>query len=136
MIGHLSEKLPRPEEMKPDAYQRNIAARAFDVARYVLFFGIPTGVGQVTSIRTLERQIRRLKASEYAEVREIAGEIAEACSAPPACAWDESAGLSRLLLRSPAMSIRMSTRPSRGGIWNSGPARIFHLQRGATEWSA
>jgi hypothetical protein len=28
-----------------------------------LFFGIPTGVGQVTSIRTLERQIRRLKAS-------------------------------------------------------------------------
>ena len=79
-----SERLPRPEEMKPDAYQRNITARAFDVARYVLFFGIPTGVGQVTSIRTLERQIRRLKASEYAELREIAGEMAEACAAPPA----------------------------------------------------
>jgi thymidylate synthase ThyX len=91
MIGHLSEKLPRPDAMKPEMYQRNIAARAFDVARYVLFFGIPTGVGQVTSIRTLERQIRRLKASEYAEIREIAGEIAEACSAPPACAWNESA---------------------------------------------
>ena len=74
--------------MKPDAYQRNIAARAFDVARYALFFGIPTGVGQVTSIRTLERQIRRLKASEYAEVRELAEEIAAACAAPPACVWD------------------------------------------------
>src|SRR5437868_511026 len=47
MVEHLTEKLPRPEEMKPDAYQRNIAARAFDVARYMLFFGIPTGVGQV-----------------------------------------------------------------------------------------
>ena len=87
---HLREKLPRPEEMKPDAYDRNITARAFDVARYVLFFGIPTGVGQVTSIRTLERQIRRLKASEYAEIRELADEIAAACSAPPACPWDEA----------------------------------------------
>jgi thymidylate synthase ThyX len=88
IVEHLTEKLPRPEDMKPDAYQRNIAARAFDVARYTLFFGIPTGVGQVTSIRTLERQIRRLKASEYTEVRELASEIAEACSQPPACAWD------------------------------------------------
>ena len=58
--------------MKPDAYERNIAARAFDVARYLLFLGIPTGVGQVISIRTLERQIRRLKASEYVELRELA----------------------------------------------------------------
>jgi thymidylate synthase ThyX len=87
IVEYLTEKLPRPDDMKPDAYQRNIAARAFDVARYTLFFGIPTGVGQVTSIRTLERQIRRLKASEYAEVRELASEIAEACSQPPACAW-------------------------------------------------
>jgi outer membrane receptor protein involved in Fe transport len=40
--------------MTEDAYERNLAARAFDVARYVLFLGVPTGVGQVTSIRTLE----------------------------------------------------------------------------------
>ena len=87
---HLTEKLPRPEDMKLDAYLRNIAARAFDVARYTLFFGIPTGVGQVTSIRTLERQIRRLKASEYAEIRCLADEIAAACAQPPECRWDES----------------------------------------------
>jgi thymidylate synthase ThyX len=90
MRSFLSEKLPRPEDMKPDAYERNIAARAFDVARYTLFFGISTGVGQVTSIRTLERQIRRLKASEYAEVREVAGEIAAACAAPPAYALNSA----------------------------------------------
>ncbi len=58
-----------PADMKPDAYRRNLAARAFDVARYLLFWGVPTNVGQVTSIRTLEKQIRRLKASEYAELR-------------------------------------------------------------------
>lgn len=85
MVQHLSERLPRPETMKPDAYGRNIAARAFDVARYLLFWGIPTGIGQVTSIRTLERQIRRLKASEYEEVRSLAVEIAEACAKPPVC---------------------------------------------------
>src|SRR6185437_15651384 len=87
---YLGERLPRPEDMKPEVYRRNIAARAFDVARYVLFFGIPTGVGQVTSIRTLERQIRRMKASEYAELREIAGEMTAACAAPPACVWNET----------------------------------------------
>ncbi len=88
--AHLREKLPRPESMKPEAYARNIAARAFDVARYCLFWGVPTNVGQVTSIRTLEKQIKRLRVSEFAEVRELGQEIAEACAAPPACVWDEA----------------------------------------------
>ena len=83
MVHHLSAQLPRPESMQPGAYQRNIAARAFDVARYVLFLGIPTGVGQVTSIRTLERQIRRWKAAPYEELRQIGAETAAACALPP-----------------------------------------------------
>jgi thymidylate synthase ThyX len=83
MIEHLSEQLPRPAAMDEAAYMRNIAARAFDVARYCLFWGIPTGVGQVTSIRTLERQIRRLKSSGFQELRELAHEIADACTRPP-----------------------------------------------------
>ena len=89
LVEHLTRQLPRPEAMKLDAYQRNIAARAFDVARYLLFLGIPTGVGQLTSIRTLERQIRRLKSSSYAEVRQLGAETAAACAAPPACVWFE-----------------------------------------------
>ena len=88
---YLAERLPRPEAMKPEMYKRNITARAFDVARYLLCFGIPTGVGQVTSIRTLERQIRRLKTSEYQEVRELAGEIAEAVPRRPSCQWEQAA---------------------------------------------
>jgi thymidylate synthase ThyX len=83
VAAYLTEKLPRPESMKPEAYKRNIAARAFDVARYLLFLGIPTGVGQVTSIRTMERQIRRWKASPYAELRDLGREAAEACARPP-----------------------------------------------------
>ncbi|MEP6715099.1 MAG: FAD-dependent thymidylate synthase [Terriglobia bacterium] len=88
MDAWLREKLPCPETMKPAAWARNIAARAFDVARYLLFWGVPTNVGQVTSIRTLEKQIRRLRVSEFGEVRELGLEIAEACAEPPECSWD------------------------------------------------
>ena len=91
MAAHLETQLPKPDGMKPDAYKRNLAARAFDVARYMLPFGIPTGVGQVTSIRTLEKQIRRLKASEFQELREIGQELAVACAAAPECTWHDDA---------------------------------------------
>jgi len=88
VFAWMTERLPRPEEMKPDAYRRNLAARAFDVARYLLFWGVPTNVGQVTSIRTLEKQIKRFRASEYMEVRSLGEELAAACAAPPDCVWD------------------------------------------------
>jgi len=87
----LEARLPRPADMKPEPYRRNLAARAYDVARYLLFWGVPTNVGQVTSIRTLEKQIRRLKAAEYQELREVADEIAQACAAEPDCVWDSNA---------------------------------------------
>ncbi|MGD0200603.1 MAG: FAD-dependent thymidylate synthase [Bryobacteraceae bacterium] len=90
MVEHLRSRLPRPADMKPDAYERNIAARAFDVARYLLFLGVPTNVGQVVSLRTLEKQVRRLKASAYAELRGLAGEIAEACTRPSECLSDDA----------------------------------------------
>ncbi len=83
----LAAALPCPPEMRPESWRRNIAARAFDVARYLLFWGVPTNLGQVTSIRTLEKQVRRLKASEYAELRGLADEIAAACAAEPDCVW-------------------------------------------------
>src|ERR1700689_284450 len=85
---YLTGTLPRPESMKPDAYARNIAARAFDVARYLLFWGVPTNVGQVTSIRTLEKQIKRLRISEFAEVRKLGEEMAQACASSPDCVWN------------------------------------------------
>ena len=89
VFDYLCEKLPRPQEMKPEAYQRNVAARAFDVARYLLFWGVPTNIGQVTSIRTLEKQIKRLRVSEYEEVRSLGEEILAACAAQPDCVWTD-----------------------------------------------
>lgn len=90
MFAWYQEQLPRPDDMKPEAYKRNLAARAFDVARYCLFWGIPTGVGQVVSIRTLEKQVRRLRASTYGELRELGDEIAAACAQPAVCGWTAS----------------------------------------------
>lgn len=87
MVAALKERLARPPEMSAQAYERAVAARAYDVARYLLCLGVPTSVGQVTSIRTLEKQIRRLRVSPYAELREIAEEMAQACSSPAACTW-------------------------------------------------
>jgi len=91
-FAYLKQQLPRPEAMKEAAYERNLAARAFDVARYLLFWGIPTNIGQVTSIRTLERQIRRMKASPYAELREIGEETAAACASLDVCRLEPEDG--------------------------------------------
>ncbi len=88
LVEYLTTLHPRPVEMKEGAYQRTIAARAYDVARYLLFLGISTNIGQVTSIRTLEKQMQRLGASRYGEVRDLASEMHEACAAPPACPWN------------------------------------------------
>lgn len=81
----LSESNPMPDGMKPAAYQRTIRARALDSARYLLPAGIPTNVGQVTSIRTLEKQMQRLGVSRYREVRSIAREMHAALARPPQC---------------------------------------------------
>ena len=87
----LAARLPRPDDMKPDAYRRNLAARAFDVARYLLFWGMPTNVGQVTSIRTLEKQIRRLKASSMRNCANWATRSRRPARAEPDCVWDANA---------------------------------------------
>ncbi len=92
--AHLNSVHPCPEQMKPETYRRNLAARAFDVARYLLPLGITTGVGQVTSIRTLEKQIKRFRASEFQELRELGEELTLACRVAPSCPWNLNADLS------------------------------------------
>ncbi len=121
----LSDRLPRPDEMKREAYARNIAARAFDVARFLLPFGIPTGIGQVTSIRTLERQVRRLKASEYSELREIGAELADACAAPAVCVWDEALPNESVAPTLARHLSRMNMHPECARIYWPGRSNIF-----------
>ena len=88
LVASLSDANPKPRSMSVARYRRTINARAFDVARYLLLAGLPTNVGQVTSIRTLEKQMRRMGVSEYPEVRSIAEEMHAACGAVPGCSLD------------------------------------------------
>ncbi len=91
VVESLTDRHPKPKAMSPAAYRRTINARAYDVARYLLVGGIATNVGQVTSIRTLEKQMRRMGVSQYSEVRSLAAELHDACGSPPACGLDEGA---------------------------------------------
>ncbi len=88
----LTEREPRPESMKPADYQRTIAARAFDVTRYLLPLAAKTNVGQVVSIRTLEKQITRLLSSQLPELRLIADDLKDACQRAPMNLWGELSG--------------------------------------------
>jgi thymidylate synthase ThyX len=88
----LGEQTPRPEEMKEADYKRTIAARAFDITRYLLPLAVRTNVGQVVSIRTLEKQITRLLSSQLPELRLIGEDLKEACQRPPMNLWGELSG--------------------------------------------
>lgn len=83
---------PRPADMEEAVYDRTIAARAFDVTRYLLPLAVRTNVGQVVSIRTLEKQITRLLSSHLPELRAIGEELTEACQRPPMNLWGELSG--------------------------------------------
>ena len=81
----LRERVARPEEMKLEAYERTLKARAFDVARYLLPLATNTSLGQIVNARTLETQISRLLSSPVAEVRELGRKLREAATG---AAWN------------------------------------------------
>jgi thymidylate synthase ThyX len=92
LMAHLSQQHPKPENMKQADYERTIAARAFDVTRYLLPLAARTNVGQVVSIRTLEKQITRLLSSQLPELRAIGEDLKDACQKPPINVWGDLAG--------------------------------------------
>ena len=85
----LSERDPRPESMTSAQYDRTMAARTFDVTRYLLPLAAKTNVGQVVSIRTLEKQIIRLLSAQLPELLGIGEDLKEACAKPPSQVWAE-----------------------------------------------
>jgi thymidylate synthase ThyX len=88
----LRERYPRPEEMTPASYDRTMAARTFDVTRYLLPLAAKTNVGQVVSIRTLEKQITRLLSAQLPELQAIGEDLKDACRKPPSNVWAELEG--------------------------------------------
>ena len=84
----LRERVACPETMKPEAYDRTLKARAFDVARYLLPLATNTSLGQIVNARTLETQVSRLLSHPIAEVRELGNKLREAATGP---AWNVNA---------------------------------------------
>jgi thymidylate synthase ThyX len=82
MFRYLADRTPRPEDMKPESYERTLRARAFDISRYLLPLATNTSLGQIVNARTLETQVSRLLSSPYTEVRRLGERLKQAGSEP------------------------------------------------------
>jgi len=94
MLTALKGAIPQPESMKPDAYERTLKARAFDVARYLLPLATNTSLGQIVNARTLETQVSRLLTSPFAEVRQLGEKLRAAAMEP---AWNVQHSAAKVL---------------------------------------
>src|SRR5215471_12409760 len=83
MFGYLRDRTPKPDEMKQEAYERTLRARAFDLSRYLLPLATNTSLGQIVSARTLETQVSRLLSDTHAEIRQL-GELLKRAAQDPA----------------------------------------------------
>jgi thymidylate synthase ThyX len=88
VLDVLRKRVARPDGMKPEAYERTLRARAFDVARYLLPLATNTSLGQIVSARTLEGQVSRLLSHPAAEIRLLGKKLGEAAAGP---AWNVNA---------------------------------------------
>jgi thymidylate synthase ThyX len=85
MFTCLKGQTARPPEMKEEAYNRTLKARALDVSRYLLPLATNTSLGQIVNARTLETQISRLLSDPHEEVRQLGQRLREAASG---AAWN------------------------------------------------
>jgi thymidylate synthase ThyX len=88
VLEALRRRVPCPAALKPDAYERTLKARAFDVARYLLPLATNTSLGQIVSARTLETQVSRLLSHPAAELRDLGLRLRDAATGP---AWNVNA---------------------------------------------
>jgi thymidylate synthase ThyX len=92
---YLRSRTPKPTEMKQDAYERTLRARAFDISRYLLPLATNTSLGQIVNARTLETQVSRLLSSPCEEVRLLGERMKEAARG---ATWDVNAEKRRALV--------------------------------------
>ncbi len=88
VFAELKGSVERPDEMKPDAFDRTLRARAFDVARSLLPLAANTSLGQIVNARTLETQVSRLLSHPLGEIRALGLALREAASGE---AWQPGA---------------------------------------------
>ena len=83
MFLYLASTAPKPNEMKQEAYERTLRARAFDISRYLLPLAANTSLGEIVNARTLESQVSHLLAHTHKEIRQL-GELLKRAAASPA----------------------------------------------------
>jgi thymidylate synthase ThyX len=82
VFEYLQSITPKPEEMKQEAYERTLKARAFDASRYLLPLATNTSLGEIVNARTLETQVAHLLAHSHKEVRVMGGLLKQAAISP------------------------------------------------------
>jgi thymidylate synthase ThyX len=87
---YLASITPRPGEMKPEAYERTLRARAFDISRYLLPLATNTSLGEIVNARTLETQVAHLLSQPHKEVRDLGALLKQAAISPAYNANEES----------------------------------------------
>ena len=87
---YLASITPCPADMKPEAYERTLRARAFDISRYLLPLATNTSLGEIVNARTLETQVGHLLAQPHREVRELGGLLKKAATSPAYNANEEN----------------------------------------------
>jgi thymidylate synthase ThyX len=80
MFRYLANTTPKPAEMKQEAYDRTLKARAFDISRYLLPLATNTSLGEIVNARTLETQVSHLLSHSHAEVRRLGGLLKQAAA--------------------------------------------------------
>jgi thymidylate synthase ThyX len=83
MFMYLASITPKPDEMKQDAYERTLRARAFDISRYMLPLAANTSLGEIVNARTLENQVSHLLSHTHKEIRHL-GELLKRAATSPA----------------------------------------------------
>ncbi len=82
MTGYLIRITPKPSDMKQDAYERTLKARAFDITRYLLPLATNTSLGEIVNARTLENQVTHLLSHTHKEVRTLGAALKKAATTP------------------------------------------------------
>jgi len=108
---YLASITPRPSEMKPEAYERTLRARAFDISRYLLPLATNTSLGEIVNARTLETQIAHLLSQPHKEVRDLGALLKQAAISPAYNANEES--LRALVAEIRAVSPEIADRAER-----------------------
>ena len=108
MVLYLASIVPKPADMKQEAYERTLRARAFDISRYLLPLATNTSLGEIVNARTLESQVSHLLSHTHKEVRHL-GELLKRAATSPAYNVNQEA-LRELVSQIRALSPELGAR--------------------------